>query len=58
VVEDSRTWPKHLVPPVQRTAFARARELALGHEEPVLAAKHTGAQKLYCSPTEISAGIW
>lgn len=38
-VDDFRTWLGHLAPATQTAAFARARELALDHEDPVTAAR-------------------
>ena len=38
-VDDFRTWLGHLAPSLQPTAFARARELALDHDDAVLAAR-------------------
>lgn len=38
-VEDFRTWLGHLSPPAQPAAHARARALALDHDDPVTAAR-------------------
>lgn len=38
-VDDFRTWLGHLAPAAQTAAFARARELALDHDDPVTAAR-------------------